>query len=361
MQSFLTACGLTEPLQLVVERPGMEGGELRLMHQPFAIIGRDSRADLVLDHAQVSRRHLYFQVIEGRAFWVDMESRTGTRFDGAIRKHGWLIQSGGALSIGPYVIRGIVDANCARSALSAAESLPVAPFVATGYSNAWLPEVALEFLNGPSRATSWPVRRVMSFIGSAIGCKFRLTDASVSRFHASFLRTSGGLWIVDLLGQGGITVNEVPVRFSHLTDGDLLAIGRYQIRVRCRPGREGTTIDLPDRVRGKDVTEPRPREHVFSRARRPKIRRQPQYHSCLEAIWRTALTIDYQFQLFRLRRGLRLWFRRGPFLRLNHLRRVYRIDASAVNQSIWGHAAADVRSISTGNGNDASNVRDHAP
>ena len=266
MQSFLTACGLTEPLQLVVERPGMEERELRFMHQPFAIIGRDSRADLVLDHAQVSRRHVYFQVIEGRAFWVDMESRTGTRFDGAIRKQGWLIESGGTLSVGPYVIRGIVDANCDRSTLSRAESLPVAPFVATAYSNG-LPEVALEFLNGPSRATTWPVRRVMSFIGSAIGCKFRLTDASVSRFHASFLRTSGGLWIVDLLGQGGITVNEVPVRFSHLTDGDLLAIGRYQIRVRCRLSREGTAVGLPDRAREKNVAEPRRAGMFLARAR----------------------------------------------------------------------------------------------
>ena len=76
----------------------------------------------------------------------------------------------------------------------------------------------------------------MSLIGSASGCKFRLTDPSVSRFHGSLLRTSAGLWIVDLLGQGGITVNEVPLRFSHLADGDLLGIGRYQIRVQCRHG-----------------------------------------------------------------------------------------------------------------------------
>ena len=99
----------------------------------------------------------------------------------------------------------------------------------------------MEFLNGPSQSTIWPVRRVMSLIGSASGCKFRLTDASVSRFHGSLLRTSAGLWIVDLLGQRGITVNEVPVRFSHLTDGDVLSIGRYQIRVQFRPG--GPRID----------------------------------------------------------------------------------------------------------------------
>ena len=120
----------------------------------------------------------------------------------------------------------------------------------------------MEFLNGPSQATSWPVRRVMSFIGSATGCKFRLTDASVSRFHASFLRTSAGLWIVDLLGQGGIAVNEVPVRFSHLADGDLLKIGRYQIRVRCWLGRQGSGNRLPDRASAKTFAQPRRRERL---------------------------------------------------------------------------------------------------
>ena len=240
MQSFLTACGLATPLQLVVEGPSGDGGELRLLHQPFALIGRDSCADMVLDHGRVSRRHLYIQAIEGRAFWVDLESRTGTRIDGEVRKFGWLLKGGQTLCVGPFLIRPVVgDAGSVHDS-SKGKSLPVAPFVATTYSDEALPEVALEFLNGPSQAIAWPVRRVMSLLGSATGCKFRLTDPSVSRFHASFLRTSGGLWVVDLLGQGGIAVNEVPVRFSQLVDGDLLSIGRYQIRVRCRLERQGS-------------------------------------------------------------------------------------------------------------------------
>ena len=83
----------------------------------------------------------------------------------------------------------------------------------------------LEFLNGPSQSMSRPVHRVLSLIGSASGCKFRLTDPSVSRFHCSLLQTPAGLWIVDLLGQRGITVNEVPVRSSRLVDGDVSELG----------------------------------------------------------------------------------------------------------------------------------------
>ena len=137
------------------------------------------------------------------------------------------------------------------------------------YNHAPLPEVALEFLNGPSQAMAWPVRRVMSLIGSASGCKFRLTDVSVSRFHGSFVRTSAGLWIVNLLGQGGITVNEVPVRFSQLGDGDLLRIGRYQIRVRCRLGEQGSGNGLPARAGVKAFARPPRRERVSNELNSP--------------------------------------------------------------------------------------------
>ena len=245
----------------------MAGGELRLLHQPFALIGRDSRADLVLDHARVSRRHVYLQVIDGQAFWVDLESRTGTRVDGEMQKYGWLVRGGQPLCVGPYVIRRLFDDGRTDSDRSGGKPLPAVPFLATAYSDEALPEVSLEFLNGPSQATSWPVRRVMSFIGSASGCKFRLTDPSVSRFHASFLRTSVGLWIVDLLGQGGIAVNDVSVRFSYLADGDLLRIGRYQIR--CQIKRQTSGDGLYNRAGVKAIAPRRRRERVFNGLKSP--------------------------------------------------------------------------------------------
>jgi pSer/pThr/pTyr-binding forkhead associated (FHA) protein len=249
MKSFLTACGLANPLQLVVESQRSDEGELRLFNQPFALIGRDPRADVVLDHPKVSGRHVYIQVIDGEAFWVDLESRTGTRDNGDAQKSGWL-GAERTVQAGPYVIRRFVDDSLPESRQADAKLARVAPLVAQAYGNTQFPEVALEFLNGPSQSTSWPVRRVMSLIGSASGCKFRLTDASVSRFHGSLLRTGAGLWIVDLLGQRGITVNDIPVRFSPLTDGDVLMVGRYRIRILCGPrpadrGRPRTPVRPP--------------------------------------------------------------------------------------------------------------------
>jgi hypothetical protein len=77
------------------------------------------------------------------------------------------------------------------------------------------------------------MRRLMALLGSASGCKYRLADPSVSRFHASLLRTGSGLWVVDLLSHTGITVNDASIRSGRVENGDVLGVGRYRIRIRC--------------------------------------------------------------------------------------------------------------------------------
>jgi pSer/pThr/pTyr-binding forkhead associated (FHA) protein len=211
---------------------------VRLLHQPFALIGRDQRADVPLDHKLVSRRHVYLQVVEGQAFWVDLDSRSGTLANGQLRKFGWL-EAGKILRIGPFELQRLVEE---KSILEdhAFESKPaISPLVARSHVTQPLPDVTLEFLNGPSRSACWPMNRVMSLIGAAAGCKFRLADPSVSLFHCVLLRTPVGLWVIDLLGLDGIVVNDALVRYALLTDNAILKIGRYRIRIRSQfAGRE---------------------------------------------------------------------------------------------------------------------------
>src|SRR5262249_49730131 len=205
MTSFSTACGVKDALSLTIEGPESEGPELRRFPQPFVMIGRDPRADVLLNNPQVSRRHVYLQVVGGWVFWMDLESRTGTRTAAGLRKNGWL-REGEFLGIGPFVVR------CAGGSDPTFSAYPEeTPLAAQAYGREPLPRIALEFLNGPSQAMFWPMRRVISLIGSAKGCKFRLTDPSVSPVHASLVRTPAGLWVVDLRGGQSITVNAVPV------------------------------------------------------------------------------------------------------------------------------------------------------
>ena len=258
MRSFLNACGIKDSLRITVEGPGAKGGEARQFPQPFAVIGRDDRADVILDDPRVSRRHVYLQAVEGRLFWIDLESRTGTRAEAGTQKSGWL-EGRGFIGVGSYVIRRPTTASGGDPALG--EVPRETPLAAQVLGREPLPAVALEFLNGPSQSMIWPMHRVMSLIGSAKGCKFRLTDPSVSAFHASLLRTPTGLWVVDLRGNHSITVNGGLVRSGPLLDGDVLGIGRYRIRIQCRDrdqGSEGVAADSARRPAARAIARRNP-------------------------------------------------------------------------------------------------------
>ena len=102
------------------------------------------------------------------------------------------------------------------------------------------------------------MNRVMSLIGSASGCKFRLADPSVSPFHCSLLRTPLGLWVVDLLGPDGVSVNDALVRYALLADDDVLKVGRYRIRVRSRfAGRDRGSRSFQLAICGVPLRKPR--------------------------------------------------------------------------------------------------------
>src|SRR4051794_41052665 len=159
MNSFLNACGISGPLQIALRGPSTNESGVRLLHQPFALIGRDQRADVPLDHRLVSRRHVYLQVVEGHVFWVDLESRLGTMGSGRPRKYGWL-DVDETMRIGPYAIRRLVGGRPVYNE-RANHSLPEAvPLVAKSYGPSPWPDVSLEFLNGPSRSAVWPMNRV---------------------------------------------------------------------------------------------------------------------------------------------------------------------------------------------------------
>src|SRR5271163_402422 len=161
MKSFLAACGIEDSFQFAVETQNATESRLRLLYQPFAVIGRDLRADVVLDHVDVSRRHVYLQVVEGRVFWIDLESRTGTRGERESQRFGWL-EGGRTLFVGPYVIRRFVGDSQAVDKHRQVDLPRGTPLVARPPTLTTQSEVALEFLNGPSQSMLKPVHRVLS-------------------------------------------------------------------------------------------------------------------------------------------------------------------------------------------------------
>jgi hypothetical protein len=77
---------------------------------------------------------------------------------------------------------------------------------------------------------------VLAVIGrraQALGLE--LPDASVSGCHLSVLRTPLGIWVFDLLSDGGIQLNRRRVRWGKLSDGDELQVGIFRFRATITP------------------------------------------------------------------------------------------------------------------------------
>lgn len=219
VEVFREACCGNGPLQIHVESMGREDTAYRVLYQPFALIGRDPRADLVLNHAEVNLRHAFLQQIAGRVYCVDLDSRQGTHWLQGVKQSDWLDYDQ-AVRIGPYWIRPY---------RAAGENAAPPNARADAWRN--IPPVSLEFVNRPGPSSVWNMAPLLAFVGKSKNCRVRLVGPSVSIFHCSLLRTPFGLWVVDLFGRTGVGVNGTLVRCSRLDDGDELRVGKFLMRV----------------------------------------------------------------------------------------------------------------------------------
>ena len=75
----------------------------------------------------------------------------------------------------------------------------------------------------------YPLEADEILLGRHISADIRLSDNSVSRYHA-VMTVSGGVWsITDLSSKGGTFVNERRVRQAKLSPGDCIRLGNVQL------------------------------------------------------------------------------------------------------------------------------------
>lgn len=191
---------------------------------PFAIVGRSASADLFLNHWQVSRRHIYFQVLDENVFWMDMASRTGVQVNGIAETVGWLTH-GDVLSLGAFEIR--LSPNTSNTVSSAK---PVVNPLMNDSSSEEFPGVQLELVGEHRKLPMWSIQPWLTLIGRSARCRVRIKTSDVSGFHCALIQTRVGLWVVDLLGRG-TKINQVATRFARLEADDELYIGKQKIRV----------------------------------------------------------------------------------------------------------------------------------
>lgn len=232
----MNACGVTAPLHARVEGLGEGAAFTKALPLPFVLIGRGEHNDLVLRSSAVGLRHAYVQVIGGRLFCVDLESRTGTDWGDGPRTADWL-DAGQAVRIGPYRVRisgGGLDP-------SAGDGRNLNPLTSRGHAEGDMPELVLSFFKGATHLATGRISRPLTLLGNSRKCRVVLGDTKAAPYQASLIRTPAGTWAVDLLGgNGGLLLNGRTVRWGRLEDGDELQLAGVRIQVRLSAPAAGT-------------------------------------------------------------------------------------------------------------------------
>jgi pSer/pThr/pTyr-binding forkhead associated (FHA) protein len=265
LERFLEACDAAGPLQLGLSRLGFAEEEDRDFLQPFVVVGKSEDADLHLAHEEVSRRHAYLQMVAGRLFCIDLESRNGILWEAGSETWGWL-DRGRSMGIGPFRIRRLGQEGAAKGEASTSRDEAIPP-TSVSFRQPSLPVASLEFRENASGRREWWLDRTVVLMGSSRACKVRLPSRGKPKIHCSLVRTREGVWVVDLMSREGTLVNGAPVRCARLADGDELRLGPYRMRLRvgaslARP-QSPTLLSIthadPGRTGKTKVTSPAPR------------------------------------------------------------------------------------------------------
>ncbi|HEY1375277.1 MAG TPA: FHA domain-containing protein [Gemmataceae bacterium] len=212
--AFLRACGADGPLHLAVGHGG--GVSTYAVPWPFAVAGTDPRADVWLADPSLPARAAYLQLLGGRLLCLDLMQDDDAARKGSYPPHRWL-DPDQAWSCGPVAIRFLPVGAGAGRPVQLANPTPV----------------VLHFTDeGPGGAGEFHLKVPFILLGTARQCQIRLRSRTVSRFHCALIRTPAGLWAVDLLGRGGITVNGTVARAARVDEGDELRIGKFVLRAR---------------------------------------------------------------------------------------------------------------------------------
>lgn len=204
---------------------GPGSGRVIPCRRAVTLIGSRAGCKLSLRHPHVAPVHLAI-VNAGPDIWIrDLASPHGSTLNNLPLEHE-RAEDGHVFAVGPWEFRIDVEpTNRPENADLHALSLEPSPEMIV------LEHIATGRLLVP--------RREVSVIGRRPGCDIAISDAHVSRCHALLLRYMGHPAVCDLLTSAPVRVNTAPIGFRVLVDGDLLAIGGTEFRVRVRESKIG--------------------------------------------------------------------------------------------------------------------------
>lgn len=203
-------------VRLVVQGRDKSSSIIECRHV-VTLLGSRPGCKVLLHHETISPVHAAI-VCDGEAVHgVDLMSQNGTRLNG-LKMELESLHDGDMLEIFPFEFRVDVE-NPSQQGASADGLVTLEPS----------PEAVGLELVGTGRLLR-PARAVC-LIGRREGCDIVLQDKLASRAHALLLQYHGHPAIADLLSAHGTLVNDHPVTFHMLRDGDVIRIGETELRV----------------------------------------------------------------------------------------------------------------------------------
>ncbi|HWL07475.1 MAG TPA: FHA domain-containing protein [Planctomicrobium sp.] len=212
------------PLRLAI-RPGDGTWTEHEIQSPYAIIGRGTGSDIQLTDKTVSFRHAYLQVIGPRVAYVDLLSTAGIQVAGPPFS-GWLSPKH-EVSIGGTKLRLLGEGWESSPNLPAPQNFR--PRDESREEYGVLPQVDLELLNSGHQGMKWPINRVITLVGRDDRCRITVADERLSRVQCALLLLPSGLWVVDLMGKGGVQLDGHACNCGLLAPGAVLEIGSYRL------------------------------------------------------------------------------------------------------------------------------------
>ncbi len=216
--------------RLAVTGPAHRNPTIHVVNLPFVLIGRARAAGLRLDHPEVSRRHLYLQLLFGRVYCLDLSDGESPTADTPLSGR-WL-EPDEVVSVGPYEVR-LVDV-AETGAPSAPLPAGFSPLERYAAQLGPMPKVEIEFFTSVAYQTNSTMTRLIVLGGTSDRCKLRLQNKSISAIHFALVLMQDGLWVADLAGKTGAFVNNRTAHFARIGDGDELQVGTFRLRAGTR-------------------------------------------------------------------------------------------------------------------------------
>jgi pSer/pThr/pTyr-binding forkhead associated (FHA) protein len=229
---FLASCGIFDRWGLTIA-PTEGVVEERMFSTPYAFIGSRPGSCLRLEDPGVSQRHVYFQVVPGGLFCIDLGSRAGIHWDDVTRQCGWL-SPGQQLRVGPFAVSLLAPEQ--EGWLVPSRWAHASPLTDRISSTGQLPPFIVEVGEDGKTVAKGKMNRVLALVGRSPDCLFHIESPSLSKLHCSLVRTPGGMWVVDLMSRTGTFLNGRSVRCGRVKAGDHVQVGKYSLQFR-RPRR----------------------------------------------------------------------------------------------------------------------------